>query len=390
MPTDTKLNNLIINYLTEEQYKGATKNENELYLTPDDGSGTIETIDGTWDGDDFSLSKVPSSYPFTARLTMADTGYVTEVFFCDAVNGDGVSVKIGLYNDAENMYAFFYYPEDTSQNSVVQHPYMRGTSTANKVLTSKADKTTQWQDLKTINSQSLLGSGNIDIGGDEIEVIKATASGETPTATLEKKITKIPTIVNMFVGGQESPIYSFLITSQLNESDTPQYFGRAIGTSALPENSIFMEVIAIETTLIFNQFLPLYIPEGASTSKPLLPTYDGNSLTWKDYPNLSAYQPKTHLHTLTAKGATLSMSFTYPSTNELVVDSPQDATTVIKPTTDEYFPSPVVVIETKKISDSYNCIHYNGTLWKFAMWDGSSFTDGEAVTTWADSVVNVD
>lgn len=36
MPTDTKLNNLVINYLTQEQYNAiATKNEDELYLTPD-------------------------------------------------------------------------------------------------------------------------------------------------------------------------------------------------------------------------------------------------------------------------------------------------------------------------------------------------------------------
>ena len=34
MPTDTKLQNLIINDLTEEQYKALTPNENELYLTP--------------------------------------------------------------------------------------------------------------------------------------------------------------------------------------------------------------------------------------------------------------------------------------------------------------------------------------------------------------------
>ena len=33
--TDTKLNKLILNVLTEEQYASATKNEDELYLTPD-------------------------------------------------------------------------------------------------------------------------------------------------------------------------------------------------------------------------------------------------------------------------------------------------------------------------------------------------------------------
>ena len=37
MPTDTKLQNLIINDLTEEQYKDLTPNENELYLTPNIG-----------------------------------------------------------------------------------------------------------------------------------------------------------------------------------------------------------------------------------------------------------------------------------------------------------------------------------------------------------------
>lgn len=41
MPTDTKLNNLVINYLTQEQYDAiATKNENELYLTPDNSDTT--------------------------------------------------------------------------------------------------------------------------------------------------------------------------------------------------------------------------------------------------------------------------------------------------------------------------------------------------------------
>ena len=42
MPTDTKLNNLVINYLTQEQYNAiATKNENELYLTPDSTDATF-------------------------------------------------------------------------------------------------------------------------------------------------------------------------------------------------------------------------------------------------------------------------------------------------------------------------------------------------------------
>lgn len=50
MPTDTKLNNLVINYLTQDQYDAiATKNENELYLTPDKETHhhTLTIKDGT-------------------------------------------------------------------------------------------------------------------------------------------------------------------------------------------------------------------------------------------------------------------------------------------------------------------------------------------------------
>lgn len=50
MPTDTKLNNLVINYLTQEQYDAIqAPNENELYLTPDKETHhhTLTIKDGT-------------------------------------------------------------------------------------------------------------------------------------------------------------------------------------------------------------------------------------------------------------------------------------------------------------------------------------------------------
>ena len=56
MPTDTKLNNLVINYLTQEQYDAIeSPNENELYLTPDNSTGgggnslTLELTDFSTD-----------------------------------------------------------------------------------------------------------------------------------------------------------------------------------------------------------------------------------------------------------------------------------------------------------------------------------------------------
>lgn len=254
MPTDTKLNSLTINYLTEAQYKGTTPNENELYLTPDGGG--IEEI--------------------TATLTGEDTG------------------------------------------------------------------------------------------------------------TLEKAITKLPTIVNVSPDGT-SILYSIVLTSKLNISaDTAYYFGGIIGTSAEVGHENESRLFVNGLTVTFHQYLPLPMPS-ADNVFPVWAEQGG--VSWKTYASI---QQKTFWHSLTAKGATLSMSFTYPSTNQLPVNSAQDAAAVIKPTTNQYFASTVVVVSTKKISDGYNCIYYNGTSWKFALWDGTSFTDGEAVTDWKDSVVTVD
>ena len=50
MAKDTKLNNLVINYLTQEQYDAIeSPNENELYLTPDKATHhhTITIKEGT-------------------------------------------------------------------------------------------------------------------------------------------------------------------------------------------------------------------------------------------------------------------------------------------------------------------------------------------------------
>lgn len=51
MPKDTKVNSLIINTLTEEQYASAEKNANELYLTPETPASTTNLgpvkVDGT-------------------------------------------------------------------------------------------------------------------------------------------------------------------------------------------------------------------------------------------------------------------------------------------------------------------------------------------------------
>jgi len=365
MPTDKKLNNLIINYLTEEQYKSATKNEDELYLTPDVGGNEIETIDGTWDGDDFTLSKTPTSFPFMARLTMAGTNNIAEVYFSDAFSSSEENIKIGLYNDAQSMYVFLYYPEDTSKNAVIQHPYIQGTNIADKVLVSKADKSAKWQFLKTINSQSLLGEGNIDT---DIEVIKGeliAISGNSFTFSLSKE----PMASKAFIANIDLGLAYAQAFMQASYKNNVPYWSACFFTGTDGDDGIFLGYTEYTTQGKGNANLAVKLP------------------LWK---KLDSYQEKTYLHTITAIGATLSISFTYPSANNLVVDSAQDASTVIKPTANEYFPAPVVVIATNKLSDACNCVYYNGTIWKFAMWNGTEFANAEVVTAWQDSVVAVD
>lgn len=385
MPTDTKLNSLIINYLTEAQYKGTTPNENELYLTPDGGS-EIETIDGTWTvgSEDFTLSKTPTSFPFMAKFADSASNSIIQVYFCDGLVSGGQQEYVGFWNDAQKMFAFFYYPSDSSKNAVKSHPFMTEPWKDGCVLASKTseDNKTEWQSLKTVGGQSLLGTGDIKTSGD-IEEITANLTGED-TATLEKAITKLPTIVNLSLDGT-SIIYSIVLTSKLNiSSDASYYFGGIIGTSAEVGHETDLRLFVNGLSVAFHNYLPLPMP----SEDNVFPVWaEQGGVSWKTYASI---QKKAFLHSLTAKGATLSMSFTYPSANQLPVDSPQDAAAVIKPTANEYFASPVVVVATKKISDGYNCIYYNGTSWKFALWDGTSFTDGEAVTTWADSVAAVE
>lgn len=345
-----------------------------------------EVVDGTWElgSENYSLSKTPSSYPFMAKFADSASNSIIEVYFCNGLTSGGQQAYVGFWNDAQRMFAFFYYPSDSSQNAVKSHPFMTEPWKDGCVLASKTseENKTEWQSLKTVGGQSLLGTGDIPTGGN-IEEVTMTLTGED-TGTLEKAITKLPTIVNISPGGNLI-LYSIVLTSKLNISpDAAYYFGGIIGTSAEVGHETDLRLLVNGLSVAFHNYLPLPMP----SEDNVFPVWaEQGGVSWKTYASI---QKKTFLHSLTAKGATLSMSFTYPSTNQLPVDSAQDATAVIKPTTNEYFASPVVVVATKKLSDGYNCIYYNGTSWKFALWDGTSFTDGEAVTTWADSVVAVE
>ena len=67
MPTDKKLKSLVLNVLTEEQYNSATKNEDELYLTPDD------PIEVKLYAHNISLSYMGKSYLYMTLITSSNT-----------------------------------------------------------------------------------------------------------------------------------------------------------------------------------------------------------------------------------------------------------------------------------------------------------------------------
>lgn len=100
MPTDTKLNNLVINYLTQAQYDAiATPNENELYLTPDEGGGGGASVSPCLNLMDMTTD------PPTVRTTITEeektnleNGLYTSVLYADLSSG-----SLGFYS--------MYFPE---------------------------------------------------------------------------------------------------------------------------------------------------------------------------------------------------------------------------------------------------------------------------------------
>lgn len=106
MATDKKLSSLVINTLTQAQYDSATKSEDELYLTPDD---TDEQLANKQD----ALT--------TAQLNACNSGITAD--------------RVALYDN---------FPTQIS---------------------AKQDKLVSGTNIKTVNGNSLLGSGNIEISG---------------------------------------------------------------------------------------------------------------------------------------------------------------------------------------------------------------------------------
>ena len=136
MPTDKELKQLVINVLTEEQYASATKNEDELYLTPSnevesleaklnlkqnrlvaDSDGSIVMSDyKPEDGDTYTqiASKVRPSGSYVNSLfhIEAKTYEVGDVIYCD--RDTKYSIRGGLFLGPSNLYTPVWKFKDSS------------------------------------------------------------------------------------------------------------------------------------------------------------------------------------------------------------------------------------------------------------------------------------
>ena len=124
MPTDTKLQNLIINELTEEQYKALTPNEDELYLTPDtSGGGGGESVSPTLNLMDLGEGTVRTTITEQEKSNL-DKGLYNQVYYFRSNQGlDGLSIYMPsrLFSLVEGSYLFSIMIAADENNPVVNN-----------------------------------------------------------------------------------------------------------------------------------------------------------------------------------------------------------------------------------------------------------------------------
>jgi len=97
MATDTKLNTLVLNVLTKEQYENLDKSDNELYLITDDSTyvekSNLKTINGysLIGSGNITIAGTVNLYNHYVLLTMIINGE-TYKFYCNIVSQVGDSI----------------------------------------------------------------------------------------------------------------------------------------------------------------------------------------------------------------------------------------------------------------------------------------------------------
>lgn len=194
MATDTTVNNLIINKLTKAQYDAiASPSETELYLVPDEvdstptsgsdnpvaSGGVYTALAGKADASSLATVATSGSYndlsnkptiptiPANVSAFTNDAGYLTSH---QSLSGYATEAWVGQQGYLTQHQSLSNYVQKSNTSGLLKND---GTVDTSTYLTSH-------QTLKTINSQSLVGSGNISI-----------PSGTTDTALTSNEIDTI-------------------------------------------------------------------------------------------------------------------------------------------------------------------------------------------------------
>lgn len=190
MPTDTQVNDLKINVLSEAQYEQIqSPSSTELYLVPEvvDTTPTSESTNTITSGGVYNaLQSLPEGVFMCNYNTSTHTMDKTPEQILQAKeNGMAVLCKDGttrVYHcTAANQSTIFFecLYSDNSSNLIyiIKWVSNSGWTTSSKLLQDKLVSSGNSQNIKTINNTSLLGSGNIDI--DAIKTFKGWFDTET-------------------------------------------------------------------------------------------------------------------------------------------------------------------------------------------------------------------
>ena len=99
-------------------------------------------------------------------------------------------------------------------------------------------------------------------------------------------------------------------------------------------------------------------------------------------------QAKLIRHTISVTGGSVFGSFDFYNRDNTPIDSPQDLTTYLKPTTNSKYPCACFTNETPEPA-AMNCIIYDANVWKFACKTNAVNNTGPSITTVSDIVTAV-
>lgn len=105
--------------------------------------------------------------------------------------------------------------------------------------------------------------------------------------------------------------------------------------------------------------------------------------------HLNSYLNKYFRHTISIVGAGVFGSFDFYNTDNTPIDSPQDLTTYLKPTTNSKYPCYCLTTDNPPNATQMNCIVYTNNVWKFATKTNTANIVGPSITTVSDIVTAV-